>query len=47
MIQVIYSPANQAYLIIIGESLMAIKNTKADVVDWFTERNFKPHEYSI
>ena len=47
MIQVRYSPINQAYFILWNDSVLAIKNTKTDVVDWFTERNFKPYEYSI
>lgn len=41
MIQVIYSPANQAYLIMWNESVLAIKNTKADTMDWLNERDIK------
>ena len=41
MIQVIYSPANRAYLIMWNESVLAIKNTKADAIDWLNERGIE------
>lgn len=41
MIQVIYSPVNQAYFIMWNESILSIKNTKADTIDWLNERGIE------
>ena len=39
MISVLWSPMNQAYLILWNESVLAIKQSKPDVYEWLCEHD--------
>ena len=46
MISVLWSPINQAYLILWNESVLAIKQTKSDVNEWLREHDLSTTEES-
>jgi hypothetical protein len=46
MIAVLWSPVNQAYLILWNESVLAIKQSKSDVNEWLREHNLSTTEES-
>ncbi len=39
MISVLWSPVNQAYLILWNEAVLAIKQSKSDVDEWLREHD--------
>ena len=46
MIGVLWSPVNQAYLILWNESVLAIKQSKSDVDEWLREHDLSTTDES-